>query len=73
VHIITWRVVLKFSVVVEKDEDCYYVAFVPDLPGCRTPAKTLDELMERAGEVGVLWSEVEFLTEVERSSSAYDS
>lgn len=41
---------LKFGVVVEKDEDGYYVASVPELPGCHTQAKTLDEVMERIKE-----------------------
>jgi predicted RNase H-like HicB family nuclease len=33
---------MKFSVVVEKDEDGYYVALVPELPVCHTQARTLD-------------------------------
>ena len=41
---------VKFAVVVEKDEDGYYVASVPELPGCHTQAKTLDELTERVKE-----------------------
>jgi len=36
---------LKFGVLVEKDEDGYYVASVPSLPGCHTQARSLDELM----------------------------
>jgi predicted RNase H-like HicB family nuclease len=40
--------VKRFSVVVERDEDGYYVASVPELPGCYTQARTLDELAERA-------------------------
>jgi len=43
-------VCVKFAVVVEKDEDGYYVASVPELPGCHTQAKTLDELTERVKE-----------------------
>jgi len=39
-----------FSVVVERDEDGYYVASVPELPGCHTQAKTLDSVMERIKE-----------------------
>ncbi|MGD0070854.1 MAG: type II toxin-antitoxin system HicB family antitoxin [Candidatus Bathyarchaeia archaeon] len=31
--------------VVENDEAGYFVASVPELPGCHTQAKTLDELM----------------------------
>lgn len=41
---------VKFGVVVEKDEDGYYVASVPELPGCHTQAKTLDEVMKRIKE-----------------------
>ncbi|XHH08672.1 MAG: type II toxin-antitoxin system HicB family antitoxin [Candidatus Bathyarchaeia archaeon] len=41
---------MKFGVVVEKDQDNYYVASVPELPGCHTQAKTLDEVMERIKE-----------------------
>jgi len=41
---------LKFAVMVEKDENGYYVASVPELPGCHTQAKTLDELNGRIKE-----------------------
>ncbi len=41
---------MKFGVVVEKDEDGYYVASVPQLPGCHTQAKTLDQVMKRIKE-----------------------
>jgi predicted RNase H-like HicB family nuclease len=41
---------LKFGVVVEKDEEGYYIASVPELPGCHTQAKTLDELTRRIRE-----------------------
>lgn len=40
----------KFTVLVEKDEDGYYVATVPALPGCHTQARSLDDLLERAKE-----------------------
>jgi len=46
-------------VVIEKDEDGYYVASVPELPGCHTQAKTLDELIERVREAVELYLEVE--------------
>jgi predicted RNase H-like HicB family nuclease len=39
-----------FSVVVERDEDGFYVASVPSLPGCHTQARSLDELMVRIRE-----------------------
>jgi len=50
---------MKFAVVVEKDEDGYYVASVPELPGCHTQAKTLDELMKRVREAVEAYLEAE--------------
>jgi len=50
---------LKFSVIIEKDEDDYYVASVPELPGCHTQAKTIDELMKRINEAVSLYLEAE--------------
>jgi predicted RNase H-like HicB family nuclease len=41
----------KFTVLIERDEDGYYVATVPALKGCHTQAKNLDTLMKRAREV----------------------
>ena len=41
----------KFTIVIERDEEGYYVATVPGLRGCHTQAKTLDMLMKRAREV----------------------
>ncbi|MGO9862065.1 MAG: type II toxin-antitoxin system HicB family antitoxin [Terriglobales bacterium] len=41
----------KFTVVIERDEDNYYVATVPALRGCHTQAKNLDTLMKRVREV----------------------
>jgi predicted RNase H-like HicB family nuclease len=41
---------MKFNVVIEKDEDGYFVATVPSLPGCHTQAKSLDELSSRIKE-----------------------
>jgi predicted RNase H-like HicB family nuclease len=49
----------KFSVFVEKDEDGYYVATVPGLPGCHSQARSLDELMERIKEAIEVYLEVE--------------
>jgi predicted RNase H-like HicB family nuclease len=39
-----------FTVIVERDEDGYYVASVPSLTGCHTQARSLDELMQRVQE-----------------------
>jgi predicted RNase H-like HicB family nuclease len=40
----------EFNVIIEKDEDGFYVASVPTLKGCHTQAKSLDILMERVKE-----------------------
>jgi predicted RNase H-like HicB family nuclease len=40
----------RFSVVVERDADGYFVASVPAIPGCHTQARSLDELMARIRE-----------------------
>ena len=49
----------EFSVVIEKDEDGYFVASVPILRGCHTQAKSLDVLMKRVKEAIELCLEVE--------------
>jgi predicted RNase H-like HicB family nuclease len=48
-----------FNVIIEKDEDGYFVASVPNLRGCHTQAKSLDQLMERIKEAIELCLEVE--------------
>ena len=40
----------KFTVLIERDEDGYYVASVPALRGCHTQGKNLDTLMKRVRE-----------------------
>jgi len=49
----------EFDVVVEMDEDGYYVASVPALQGCHTQARSLDKLMVRIQEAIALCLEVE--------------
>ena len=49
----------QFNVVIEQDEEGYFVASVPTLPGCHTQAKSLDQLMERIQEAIELYIEVE--------------
>lgn len=44
----------EFTVVIEQDEDGYYVASVPALHSCYTQAKTLEALAPRIREVIVL-------------------
>ncbi len=49
----------EFNVVIEKDEDGYFIASVPALRGCHTQAKSLDVLMKRIKEAIELCVEVE--------------
>jgi predicted RNase H-like HicB family nuclease len=49
----------EFNVVIEKDEDGYFIASVPALRGCHTQAKSLDVLMKRIKEAIELCIEVE--------------
>jgi predicted RNase H-like HicB family nuclease len=49
----------EFNVVIERDEDGYFVASVPSLPGCHTQARSLDELVDRIREAIALYLEVE--------------
>jgi predicted RNase H-like HicB family nuclease len=49
----------EFNVIIERDEEGYYVASVPELPGCHTQAKSLDKLMIRIREAIELCLEVE--------------
>jgi predicted RNase H-like HicB family nuclease len=49
----------RFSVIIERDQEGYYVASVPALRGCHTQAKSLDELVTRIREAIELCLEVE--------------
>jgi len=42
---------VKYTVLIEKDKDGWFVADVPELIGCHTQAKTMDELLKRVKEV----------------------
>jgi len=48
-----------FTVMIEKDEDGYYIASVVELPGCHTQARSLDELSSRIKEAIELYLETE--------------
>ena len=61
----------EFSVVIEKDEDGYYVASVPALRGCHTQAKSLDVLLNRIREAIELCIEVEEPTTSQCNSLAF--
>ncbi|MBU3965166.1 type II toxin-antitoxin system HicB family antitoxin [Patescibacteria group bacterium] len=48
----------QFKIIIEQDEDGYFVGSVPSLPGCHTQAKTLTELNKRIREAILLCREV---------------
>lgn len=55
----------KFTVIIEKDEDGWYISEVVELPGCHTQGRTIDQLMERTREaiMAYLESDEDFETE----------
>lgn len=55
----------QFKIIIERDEDGYFVASVPALPGCHTQAKTFSELTKRVREA------IELCLEVAKSNAAY--
>ena len=49
---------LRFTVLIERDEDGRFVASIPSLKGCHTQGKSLDQVMRRIREAAELWLEV---------------
>ena len=45
----------NFNMLIEKDEDGYFVSEVVELPGCHTQAKSMDELIKRTREAILLY------------------
>jgi len=41
---------LQFKILIEQDEDGWYVASVPELPGCYTQGKTVEQVRKRIRE-----------------------
>lgn len=64
--------ILQFKVLIEQDEDGIYVADVPELPGCHTQGKTLEQVRERIREVIelVLETDKELLEEKKRQKTS---
>lgn len=50
---------LQFDVVIERDEEGYYVASVPQIAGCHTQARSLDDVIQRIREAIELCVEAE--------------
>jgi len=42
--------ILDFTVLIEQDEDGWYVATVPEIQGCHTQGKNIPEVLERIKE-----------------------
>jgi len=40
----------SFNILIEQDEDGWFVSEVVGLPGCHTQAKSMDELLKRTKE-----------------------
>lgn len=40
----------KYTLLIERDEEGWFVSEVVELPGCHTQAKTVDQLIERTRE-----------------------
>ena len=55
----------QYHVLIERDEDGYFVASVPSLPGCHTQAKTYAELMRRVREA------IELCVDIAKTDKAY--
>lgn len=57
--------ILNFRVIIEQDEDGYFVAEVPAIPGCYTQGDTYEEAIERIKEV------IELCLEVAKDDPSY--
>ncbi len=49
----------QFDVVIQRDSEGYYIASVPQMAGCHTQARSLDEVTARIREAIELCLEVE--------------
>ena len=41
---------VEYNVIIEKDEEGWYVASVPEIQGCHTQGKTIPQVLERIRE-----------------------
>lgn len=41
---------MEYNVIIEKDEEGWFVATVPEIPGCYTQGKTYQQAIERIAE-----------------------
>lgn len=54
----------KYTVIVEKDEEGWFVSEVVELPGCHTQAKSMDQLLKRTKEAVQAYLETAEKTEI---------
>lgn len=59
--------VLNFQVVIEQDEEGYFIASVPAIPGCHSQGKTYEETINNIKEA------IELCLEVAGQDSSYES
>ena len=55
---------LNYPVLIEQDEDGMYIATVPDIPGCYTQGKTVEQAMNRVKEAIQVCIETEELEDI---------
>ena len=48
----------EYNIIIEKDSEGYYIGTVPELNGCHSQAKSMDQLMVRMKEVIELCEDV---------------
>src|SRR5207248_7356135 len=46
----SWIVTKEYTVVIERDEQGYLIGSVPELQGCHTQARSMDDLLQRIRE-----------------------
>lgn len=54
----------KYTVLIEQDEEGWFVSEVVELPGCHTQAKTIDQLISRTKEAIEAYLETEAETSI---------
>jgi predicted RNase H-like HicB family nuclease len=55
---------LNYTVLIEQDEDGIYIAKVPDIPGCYTQGKNVEQAIERVKEAIQVCLEAEELEHI---------
>jgi predicted RNase H-like HicB family nuclease len=56
--------ILSYTVLIEQDEDGVFIAKVPDIPGCYTQGKNVEQVMERIKEAIRVCLEAEELEDI---------